>query len=136
MEVEEPTDQYRPLDGKRRYQQIERNSREAVSLEESHQEPETDEDHNVDILEHLGERKKCKNCKKNLFLLGYIFSIIFLLFSPLLPKPPPYSLLKAALGSYLVIYIEVDRTTLLEAGGLTCIYVASIQTALKYFQTI
>ena len=50
--VEEPVDQHGPLDGGGGAHHVEGHGGEAVLLQEGHQEPDADEDHRVDVLEH------------------------------------------------------------------------------------
>ena len=50
--MEEPRNQDENLDDQSRTQEDQRDSREAVFSQEGHQEPNTKEDHDVDILEH------------------------------------------------------------------------------------
>ena len=49
---DEALDDDGPLEGERRQEEVEADRRVAVPLQERHQEPEADEDHDVDILKH------------------------------------------------------------------------------------
>ncbi len=52
VHVEEATEEHVPLDGEGGDDHIESDAREAVALEERHEEPEADEDHDVHVLKH------------------------------------------------------------------------------------
>lgn len=51
-EIKESMDQEWPLNDESSQQQVQADSSEAITSKESHQEAETDEDHDMDILEH------------------------------------------------------------------------------------
>lgn len=52
MKMEEPVDEDGPLEAQGRDHEVEAHRAEAVALQEHHEEAETDEDHDVDVLEH------------------------------------------------------------------------------------
>lgn len=52
MKMEEPVDEDGPLQAEGRDHEVEAYRAKTVALQEHHQEAETDEDHDVDILEH------------------------------------------------------------------------------------
>ena len=62
LQVPEALHEEAPLQAEGGQEQVDAHAAEPVSLQESHQEPEADEDHDVDILEHWRKEKGGQFC--------------------------------------------------------------------------